>query len=765
MNRSVFGLFAVCGLAASAFAAAPETFGPFAAVISDGALNAATNSVVTGTSTGAYALGSVTVNGTLNSSGIGSWESESRIRVIPDALPLNAFTVQPFTTNAVFTSVTATGFVHTVAAPFDPVGGVTFRFFESFDDAGGADATWSTIDLTFDGSAAPTNPTGLGGNTGGFNDAATPLVVVVGVQPGANPVSSNVTVEVDLTSVGGSATQQLFDDGTNGDDVAGDLVFVYSTTVAGTVTPGDYAVLATINDAESRSAFATANLRIFAAPTALTTPTLCNVTTTSAHTFTSTGEVKWYTITLPEVSDALGTFFDIATDSSTNGTLDPDTEMALYGADGFGIGADDDSGPGFLSALTFGRILPNRPSLVAGGLLNDGFNGDLTPGTYYLAVSRYNTVFNVAGFFVTGGTDAFAETDTPDFNLVMQLGDACTIPPTGVGLATPDVLLDGATTLFTVEVTAGQNPVSTGLTVSADLSAIGGSATQAFVDDGTGGDVLGGDGIYSFTYTVPVSTAADIYALPFTVSDAESRTFTGDIALLVSNEPTATDLCRVFSPEFSGKLVNDATYNAGDVLWYKLQIPAAATDAGSTYLDITVFDSNIADNGFGVNDTEIGLYDSTGLAISIDDDGGPGFSSQLSFGDTVNTRPADLDGAIFDGIDGDLAAGTYYLAVSTYNAAFFVDSWAVITTGAVAGTIDVDVRTNIAGCVADVDDGTATGTPDGGVTIDDLLYYLAIFNSGNVCSDVDDGTATGARDGGVTIDDLLYYLARFNGGC
>ncbi len=33
-------------------------------------------------------------------------------------------------------------------------------------------------------------------------------------------------------------------------------------------------------------------------------------------------------------------------------------------------------------------------------------------------------------------------------------------------------------------------------------------------------------------------------------------------------------------------------------------------------------------------------------------------------------------------------------------------------------------------CVADVDDGSGTGTPDGGVTIDDLLYYLLRFESG-----------------------------------
>jgi len=68
-------------------------------------------------------------------------------------------------------------------------------------------------------------------------------------------------------------------------------------------------------------------------------------------------------------------------------------------------------------------------------------------------------------------------------------------------------------------------------------------------------------------------------------------------------------------------------------------------------------------------------------------------------------------------------------------------------------------------CIADVDDGTGTGTPDGGVTIDDLLYYIQIFNQGLGDADVDDGSGTGTPDGGVTIDDLLYFLTRFNAGC
>ena len=44
-------------------------------------------------------------------------------------------------------------------------------------------------------------------------------------------------------------------------------------------------------------------------------------------------------------------------------------------------------------------------------------------------------------------------------------------------------------------------------------------------------------------------------------------------------------------------------------------------------------------------------------------------------------------------------------------------------------------------------------------------HYLFIFENGDLASDVDDGSSTGTPDGGVTIDDLLYYLQRFEAGC
>ncbi len=68
-------------------------------------------------------------------------------------------------------------------------------------------------------------------------------------------------------------------------------------------------------------------------------------------------------------------------------------------------------------------------------------------------------------------------------------------------------------------------------------------------------------------------------------------------------------------------------------------------------------------------------------------------------------------------------------------------------------------------CRSDIDNGSGTGTPDGGVDISDLLYFLFLFDAGNLGADLDNGTGTGTPDGGVDISDLLYYLSLFDAGC
>jgi probable HAF family extracellular repeat protein len=68
-------------------------------------------------------------------------------------------------------------------------------------------------------------------------------------------------------------------------------------------------------------------------------------------------------------------------------------------------------------------------------------------------------------------------------------------------------------------------------------------------------------------------------------------------------------------------------------------------------------------------------------------------------------------------------------------------------------------------CPTDLDDGSMTGTPSGGVDVNDLLYFLSAFESGSPTADLDDGTSTGTPDGGIDINDLLFFLARFEAGC
>lgn len=68
-------------------------------------------------------------------------------------------------------------------------------------------------------------------------------------------------------------------------------------------------------------------------------------------------------------------------------------------------------------------------------------------------------------------------------------------------------------------------------------------------------------------------------------------------------------------------------------------------------------------------------------------------------------------------------------------------------------------------CPADLADATGAGNPDGGVDINDLIFFLTAFEAGNLDADLDNGTSTGTPDQAVDINDLLYFLVRFEAGC
>jgi len=107
--------------------------------------------------------------------------------------------------------------------------------------------------------------------------------------------------------------------------------------------------------------------------------------------------------------------------------------------------------------------------------------------------------------------------------------------PTGSGLASPPVLEAGSLVLFTVATTPAIYPqASTGIAATADLSAIGGVVVQTLYDDGTNGDTVAGDKVFSYQTVVPRVTASGVKSLAFTVSDAQGRSSTGSIKLTVA---------------------------------------------------------------------------------------------------------------------------------------------------------------------------------------------------------------------------------------
>ncbi len=103
----------------------------------------------------------------------------------------------------------------------------------------------------------------------------------------------------------------------------------------------------------------------------------------------------------------------------------------------------------------------------------------------------------------------------------------------GTGLATPNQVAPGATSLLTVSVTPASNPPSTGIAVVTDLTTIGLSATQSLFDDGTNGDMTAGDNIFSYLVTVPLNATNGQRSFLSTITDAQARLANTPIGLVV----------------------------------------------------------------------------------------------------------------------------------------------------------------------------------------------------------------------------------------
>jgi hypothetical protein len=527
----------------------------------------------------------------------------------------------------------------------------------------------------------------------------------------------------------------------------------------------------------------------------------------------SPGTTQWYTFTIPEVSVASRRYLDIDTNTgSLPSDFDPinDTEIALYAPTGVVVAEDDDGGVNFASFLTFG--LGSGANL---GLPSDGADGPLSAGRYYLSVTGWNaeheapfavTTDNVfagsTGIRLTlgelGGSGAPSATSlgTLGANQTINLpADALapaqvrwytfTVDAPGIDRAARtflDIQTEGSVTTDPVEPpddTLIGLYTSTGDRVAFDDDDGSGFLSQLTFGSGFRAPVLNAAGLASgvFDGRDGATLAPGLYYLavsgyPTTFGPVEwlvnstaqsSGTLAGKLIRGTqppAAPPAATDLGAINSAT-DGMLANDVALAPAQLLWYKFSIAQAIPLGGPEFFDVDTEGSVLSANDFGPDDTYVALYNAAGGLVVIDDDDGSGLRSQLTFGST-DARAAVGDGLPYDGRNGALPAGDYYLAVSSYAITALPTDWTAFANGITTGTIDLNFNTNIpGGPTCDGIDFNGDGVfPD----LTDIVDFFFVYGGGDcptgTCNDTD------FNNDGVFPDlaDVIKFLDVYGGG-
>jgi len=408
----------------------------------------------------------------------------------------------------------------------------------------------------------------------------------------------------------------------------------------------------------------------------------------------------------------------------------------------------DDSGQGIFTSTS--GVAPNRRFNIE---WRHGFYSAF-PGTGVVAISFYENQSYVDTFYVqtpsngqsaTIGVQAEASATMFSFNPVAPgtltgvraIRYMCVPPSTPsctLVLSNEDGAVGQSVDAFAI-VSSAVNPLSTGMSVTLDATSVNGG-TVTLRDDGMMPDGVANDGVFSGSLSVGPGATLGSHSLASTVTDSLGRASSCSAACRVIVPPPANDECDGaimlnvgLTPFDNAYAMNSSTVDAcvpiGMDSWWSFVAP----ETGRWIIDTCG----------STGDTVLEVYQSCGGML-------------LACNDDYCSLQSHVVVCLHSGERIVVRLGGYA---------------SVMTSGSIRVMPGLDPCTfSCHGmCVADFDEGSGTGTPDGGVTIDDLLYCLFIFEAGQLCSDVDDGTGRGTPDGGVTIDDLLYYLFRFEAGC
>lgn len=632
---------------------------------------------------------------------------------------------------------------------------------------------------------APGNPIGVGGFTPASIrscDGGT-AVATVTVTPGSNPASTGLRVKGDLSALGGSTLQDFFDNGTNGDATAGDNIFSYAVNVPAGTTVGNYAFGYTVSDLQGRSTTGTSTaLAVNLCPQAnnagcsaaqdltVGVPTPGALISSGSSTSlpacgvyaTGSFNQNWYRFI------GTGNTMTFTTCNATGF----DTIVAVYcGVDGCGaltcVGANDDatcSFSGLRSTLSF--------CSVAGA-------------PYYAIVRGYST--NLGNYVVTVNDDG-----TP-CNATIACGQPTN--PVGAGSLGGAVQNCGdQTALVRVTVTPGAFPVSTGVTVVADASGLGGSATLALNDTGANGDATAGDNIFSAR--VPISYTVDAgvpIAVPFTVTDAQSRSTQGTFNATID---TCTVIGACCLPDGCQQLSRVAcegsggSYIGNGVL---CDVPPgyAVTGSGAAFEDISGVGTAITQGDDTTVNVPVGFdftfYGDTYNTVNICSNGFMSFNStSTAYTNTAIPAAAVPNAALYpmwDDFNFTTAGQCYYATIGTpgtdqrfiaqwtnvpqflgtdsnsFQAVIYENGSIEFRYGAISAFTDVDATVGIENA-----DGTvATSVPASSIVSNSSLAF-GVTSGGPSCSSCPPCAADYNMDGGVDGGDIATFFGDWEAG-
>jgi hypothetical protein len=155
-------------------------------------------------------------------------------------------------------------------------------------------------------------------------------------------------------------------------------------------------------------------------------------------------------------------------------------------------------------------------------------------------------------------TDLFLQPPTPR-NRTFPVAP-CNAPtlPEVTAQAVPDPVLAGSVVVLIVSVVPGARPTSTQVTVTADLSPLGGPFDEPLLDDGKLGDAAAEDGRYSLRLTAPPGLIPGTRTLSIRVGDAQGRRV--EISLPLTIAPPLPPSPLLISQIFAGGGNSGAPY-------------------------------------------------------------------------------------------------------------------------------------------------------------------------------------------------------------